>query len=77
MITVHFDKDIHKCADAFNSGNSQLDSFIKFVTLASTQSGYKLYKRFGFDELEDDMHLAPEKDEIGCTPMDLSLDWEE
>ena len=53
------------------------DVGFEFVTLASTQSGYKLYKRFGFDELEDDMHLAPEKDEIGCTPMYLSLDWEE
>ena len=35
------------------------------------------YIKFGFDELEDDMLLAPEKDELCCLPMYLSLDWEE
>ena len=30
-----------------------------------------------FNELEDDMLLAPEKDELGCLPMYLSLDWVE
>ena len=53
------------------------DVGFEFITLASTRAGYKLYKRFGFDELEDDMLLAPEKDELGCLPMYLSLDWEE
>ena len=48
-----------------------------FVTLSSTESGYNLYKRNGFEELESDMAFSFEKAELGCTPMYFPLDSED
>lgn len=47
-----------------------------FVTLSSTQEGYHLYKRNGFEELEDDMNFSVEASDIQCIPMYLALDLE-
>lgn len=45
-----------------------------FITLASTDEGLHLYRRNGFEELEDDMRIAPEKAEFGCKLMYYVLD---
>lgn len=47
-----------------------------FITLASTDEGFNLYKRNGFEELEEDMRIAPEKAEFGCKLMYYVLDLE-
>jgi len=48
-----------------------------FITLASTDEGYNLYKRNGFEDLEDDMFIAKNSGEKTCYPMYLPLDFEE
>ena len=45
-----------------------------FVTLCSTQQGYSLYSRNGFDNLEEDMSFAIEDSDIECIPMYLPMD---
>ncbi len=44
-----------------------------FITLSSTSEGYNLYKRNGFEELEDDMKIAKNQGEFTCIPMYLPL----
>lgn len=34
-----------------------------FITLESTEAGYKLYSRFNFTELEDDLIFSSESDQ--------------
>lgn len=47
-----------------------------FVTLASTEEGYSLYKRHYFEDLDYDLHFSFKDDEKGCKPMYLALDIE-
>lgn len=49
----------------------------EFVTLFATLQGEKLYKRFGFETIEDEMLLFPGEGEEKCQPMYLPLDIEE
>ncbi len=44
-----------------------------FITLNSTKMGYSLYKRNGFEEIEDDMVIPSEKEDVECIPMYLAL----
>lgn len=44
-----------------------------FVTLSSTEEGYRLYKRNGFEDLDEDMSFSIEDTEENCRPMYLSL----
>lgn len=44
-----------------------------FITLYSTKRGYNLYKRFGFEDIEEDMVLPIEKSEMKCYPMYLPI----
>ena len=48
-----------------------------FITLSSTEEGYKLYERNGFYELEDDMIMAKNTGEKTCYPMYLPLEVED
>ena len=49
-----------------------------FVTLCSSNEGYKLYERNGFEELEDDMTVSPTYGkEFQAIPMYLPLGVEE
>ncbi len=41
------------------------------------EEGYNLYKRNGFEELEEDMKIAKNDGEKTCIPMYLPLDLEE
>jgi len=47
-----------------------------FVTLAATEAGKSLYKRFGFEELEEDLHFSLKDDEKCCIPMYMAIDRE-
>lgn len=47
-----------------------------FITLSSTKEGYNLYKRNGFEELENDMHFSISESDVECIPMYLALDIE-
>lgn len=49
----------------------------EFVTLFAALQGEKLYKRFGFETIEDEMLLFPGEGEEKCQPMYLPLDIEE
>lgn len=40
-----------------------------FVTLCSTEEGYSLYKRNGFDELDDGLSFSIEQSELKCVRM--------
>ena len=40
-----------------------------FITLYSTNAGYNLYKRNGFEDLELDMELPYDYSELQCKPM--------
>lgn len=40
-----------------------------FVTLSSTEEGYNLYKRNGFEELDEDMKFSIDEAEEGCKLM--------
>lgn len=44
-----------------------------FVTLSSTEEGYNLYKRNGFEDLDEDMSFSIEDTEEKCKPMYLPL----
>lgn len=48
-----------------------------FITLNSTDFGYNLYKRSGFEELEEGLEFDNKDDEDECISMYLSLDLEE
>lgn len=48
-----------------------------FITLSATKEGYSLYKRNGFEELEDDMKFSFNIDEKECIPMYYSMDFVE
>lgn len=45
-----------------------------FITLNSTAQGRSLYKRSGFEEIEEDMSIPSDKSERECTPMYLLLE---
>lgn len=45
-----------------------------FVTLCATTEGYSLYKRIGFEELDDDMSFSIEFEEINCKLMYYTID---
>lgn len=45
-----------------------------FITLNSTDYGYNLYKRTGFEELEDGLEFDNKDDEDDCIAMYLPLD---
>lgn len=47
------------------------------ITLNSTDFGYNLYKRSGFEELEEGLEFDNKDDEDECISMYLSLDLEE
>lgn len=47
-----------------------------FVTLFSTNEGYSLYLRNGFEELDDSMIISSGENERECTPMYYCPDWE-
>ncbi len=65
--------------DCFNRVLYLQDNCIgfSFITLSSTAEGYNLYKRNGFEELEEDMKIAKNDGEKTCIPMYLPLDLEE
>lgn len=48
-----------------------------FITLSSTKEGLYLYKRNGFEELEDDMRFVKNRGEEPCTAMYLAMDFED
>ena len=48
-----------------------------FITLSSTEEGLYLYKRNGFEELEDDMRFVKNRGEEPCTAMFLAMDFED
>lgn len=48
----------------------------EFVTLASTKEGEKLYRRHGFDDLDEDITFSPTHGEDECTCLYLPLDYE-
>ncbi len=45
-----------------------------FITLCATDEGYSLYKRSGFEDLEDDMNFSVEAEEVKCKPMYYAID---
>lgn len=47
-----------------------------FVTLSSTREGYSLYKRNGFEDLEEDMSFSVEESDVECKPMYLAIEIE-
>ena len=47
-----------------------------FITLSSTQEGYSLYIRHGFEEMDDDITFSVSYTEKNCIPMCLPLDYE-
>lgn len=47
-----------------------------FVTLSSTKEGYSLYKRNGFEDLEEDMSFSVEEADIECKPMYMAIEVE-
>ena len=47
-----------------------------FITLCSTDRGYRLYQRNDFSDLEDDMDFAADKTEKDCYLMYYPLDYE-
>lgn len=47
-----------------------------FVTLSSTEEGYHLYLRNGFEKLDDDISFSLEEAEEGCIPMYYAIDVE-
>lgn len=65
--------------DCFNRVLHLQDNYVgfTFITLSSTEEGYYLYKRNGFEELEDDMKMAKNDGEKECIPMYLPLDLED
>ena len=48
----------------------------EFVTLASTREGEKLYRRHGFDDLDEDISFSPTSGEDDCIRLYLPLDYE-
>ncbi len=54
------------------------DNYIgfSFVTLQSTEEGYRLYSRNDFEEIEEDMNVSKTDKEKDCIPMYLALDIE-
>lgn len=48
----------------------------EFVTLASTPEGERLYRRHGFEDLEDDLSFSPTHGEDQCVCLYLPLDYE-
>ena len=44
-----------------------------FVTLSSTEAGYRLYKRNGFEDLDEEMSFSIEYTEEKCRPMYLPI----
>lgn len=63
-------------SDCFNRVIYLQENYIgfTFITLSSTKEGYNLYKRNGFEELEEDMKIAKNDGEKTCIPMYLPLD---
>ena len=47
-----------------------------FITLCSTNEGFSLYRRAGFEPVDDDMSVAHDSAEKGCHEMYLALDLE-
>ena len=47
-----------------------------FITLCSTNEGFSLYRRAGFEPVDDDMSVAHDSTEKGCHEMYLALDLE-
>lgn len=47
-----------------------------FVILSSTEEGYHLYLRNGFEKLDDDISFSLEEAEEGCIPMYYAIDVE-
>jgi hypothetical protein len=45
-----------------------------FVTLNSTEQGFSLYKRYGFEQLDDDLTFSFDSSEVKCIPMYFALD---
>ena len=62
------------CMTRINTLNEQIG--FSFITLNSTDRGYSLYKRNGFDEIEDDMFLPSSKEEEKCRAMYFALEYE-
>ena len=48
-----------------------------FIALSSTEEGLHLYKRNGFEELDDDMRFVKNRGEEPCKAMFLAMDFEE
>ena len=46
-----------------------------FITLMATKEGYNLYKRNGFEELDDDLNFSAGDSEAECKPMYMVLDF--
>lgn len=49
---------------------------VEFVTLASTREGEKLYRRHGFDDLDEDISFSTTYGEDECICLYLPLDFE-
>ncbi|MBR1421851.1 MAG: N-acetyltransferase [Ruminococcus sp.] len=82
------DKDYHKVkldeegyvsdfllSDCFNRITHIQERYIgfSFITLSSTSEGYNLYRRNGFEEMEEDMRIAKNDGEKTCIPMYLPI----
>ena len=75
-ITMVEDKETYKFSDyLLNMCISKIMNIRKrkigfsFITLYSTNAGYNLYKRNGFEDLELDMELPYDYSELQCKPM--------
>lgn len=64
---------LNKCIDKIKEIKDNHIGF-SFITLFSTNEGYNLYLRRGFDNIEEDMIVSPNDSEQKCLPMYLSLD---
>lgn len=64
---------LNKCIEKIKEIKDNHIGF-SFITLFSTNEGYNLYLRRGFDNIEEDMIVSPNDEEQKCIPMYLPLD---
>lgn len=64
---------LNDCLERIEDIRNQYIGFA-FVTLSSTREGYSLYKRNGFDDLEDDMKFSVEDSDVECKLMYLPME---
>lgn len=69
------DQLLHDCIDRIESIRANHIGF-SFITLCSTERGYRLYKRNDFQTLDDDLTFTRDKVEHNCALMYFPLDYE-